>query len=283
MYKWAIVGTGWISKDFAKSLKVSGEEVTIISSRNEESAKDFARENNIPNFTTNLWDELDLFDTVYIATPNIYHYEIAKKAISLGKNVMVEKPMTHSHELTKELYKLAEKKGVRIMEAYVHICNPILKTFSGKEFKVNHSQLSSKIKNDTYKTASAFLKEKFGGVIPDLGVYPLALSIYFLGNVLESKIYNIQMLNGVEMECDIELKHEFGTSKIRISKLKDADRSVYLDGKKILDSCYITEDADTKMLEEIKLFTSNENLEWHKKISIEVARVIQELKNKIDF
>lgn len=54
-------------------------------------------------------------DVIDISTPNIYHYETAKKAILAGKSVLCEKPLTVTAEQARELDALAkaafEKNG----------------------------------------------------------------------------------------------------------------------------------------------------------------------------
>ena len=99
---WLIVGTGWISESFIKSLRNKGENVWGVFSRTKEKGQAFASKNNIENVLTT-FDEVVGYDAVYIATPNIIHYDQAKWFIVNGYDVMVEKPMTHSYELTKEV------------------------------------------------------------------------------------------------------------------------------------------------------------------------------------
>ena len=47
-------------------------------------------------------------DVIDISTPNIYHYETAKKAILAGKHVLCEKPLTVTAEQARELDSLAK-------------------------------------------------------------------------------------------------------------------------------------------------------------------------------
>lgn len=53
-----------------------------------------------------------LVDIVAIATSNDVHYSFSKKALELGKHVVVEKPFTNTTAEADELIELAEKKGL---------------------------------------------------------------------------------------------------------------------------------------------------------------------------
>ena len=48
-------------------------------------------------------------DTVYIAVPNLLHFEMAKEAVLRGKHVIVEKPFALTVLEAKELFTLAKK------------------------------------------------------------------------------------------------------------------------------------------------------------------------------
>ena len=54
-------------------------------------------------------------DAVVIATPVHTHFDLAKKALSNGKHVLLEKPMTSTVTESLELINLAEKKGLTLM------------------------------------------------------------------------------------------------------------------------------------------------------------------------
>jgi len=54
-------------------------------------------------------------DAIIIATPVFTHFGLAKKALSQGKNVLIEKPMTSSVKEADELIELAGKKGLTLM------------------------------------------------------------------------------------------------------------------------------------------------------------------------
>ena len=56
----------------------------------------------------------DSVELVIVNTPNITHYEYAKKALQAGKHVIVEKPFTITVDEGKELIALAEKQNKKL-------------------------------------------------------------------------------------------------------------------------------------------------------------------------
>jgi predicted dehydrogenase len=54
-------------------------------------------------------------DAVVIATPVFTHFDLAKKALLKGKNVLIEKPMTSTSAEAIELFELSKKMGKLLM------------------------------------------------------------------------------------------------------------------------------------------------------------------------
>ena len=54
-------------------------------------------------------------DAVVVATPVFTHFNLARKALQAGKNVLIEKPMTSSVKEADELIELAAGKGLTLM------------------------------------------------------------------------------------------------------------------------------------------------------------------------
>ncbi len=112
-----IIGTGRIAPRFLKETSyVSGIEVTAAYNPEEESAKAFEKEYQINTFT----NEFDVFlagvEAVYVASPNETHSEYVRKALEAGKHVLCEKPMTFTYAEAVELYELASRQDVTLME-----------------------------------------------------------------------------------------------------------------------------------------------------------------------
>ena len=112
------VGAGRIANRMIKESKyVSGVNFDIVFGRNEDHIKDFAIKNELKEYTTDYDEFLSKVDAVYIATPHVTHYDLAKKALNAGKHVLCEKPMTLSESQTKELFEIAKKNGLVIYDA----------------------------------------------------------------------------------------------------------------------------------------------------------------------
>lgn len=80
---------------------------------------------------------------IVLATPAPFHYEMAKKAVEMGKDVFVEKPMTlHTNE-AKELAQLADQNQQILMVGHLLLYQPAITWMreylaSGKAGKVLH-------------------------------------------------------------------------------------------------------------------------------------------------
>lgn len=121
--KWGILAAGTIAAKFAgtvNAMRDEGEELVAVGSRSAEKAQQFAEKHGIPG-AYGSYEELvsdpDV-EAVYIATPNNMHYSNALLCLNAGKNVLCEKPFTTSAADAANLYRIAEEKGLFIMEAF---------------------------------------------------------------------------------------------------------------------------------------------------------------------
>ncbi|MDD4760872.1 MAG: Gfo/Idh/MocA family oxidoreductase [Bacteroidaceae bacterium] len=67
------------------------------------------------------------FDGYTVAAPAPLHYELAKKLLENGQNVLVEKPMTLSSETSRDLVEIAERNKVRLMVGHVLLFHPAIR------------------------------------------------------------------------------------------------------------------------------------------------------------
>ncbi len=94
-------------------------EVWAISSRSLEKAQAYAEKYGIPKAygsQSELFADAEV-ELVYIALPNDLHYSATKEALLAGKHVLCEKPFVLRALEAKELFELAESRGLFLMEA----------------------------------------------------------------------------------------------------------------------------------------------------------------------
>jgi len=78
---------------------------------------------------TNSFDEVindNKTDGIIIASPAVFHHELAKKALLKGKPVFIEKPMTLNSKDGEELVRIAQKQGLPLMVGHLLKYHPAI-------------------------------------------------------------------------------------------------------------------------------------------------------------
>lgn len=109
--------------------------ISALSTRNPDKATEILKKFDIKNCYSN-WHDLvkdKEIEAVIIATPPYLHFEMAKKALTSGKHVLIEKPIALNVIDAKKLIKIAENKKLRLVVdhelRYNFILNNIKKAF----------------------------------------------------------------------------------------------------------------------------------------------------------
>ncbi|RNC79811.1 MAG: gfo/Idh/MocA family oxidoreductase [Winogradskyella sp.] len=76
------------------------------------------------NYFDSIDDLINAVDVVDIVTPTLSHYDCAKKAISKGKHIFIEKPITNTVEEAETLRTLVAEHGVKGQVGHVERFNP---------------------------------------------------------------------------------------------------------------------------------------------------------------
>lgn len=119
-----VLGAGHLGRIHVQQWKeVPGAEVVGVFDPHPEKRDAVGREFNVPVFPDHpsLLSGCDAMDVV---TPTISHYQCAAEAISAGKHVFIEKPITHTLAEAVELMELADKVGVVTQVGHVERFNP---------------------------------------------------------------------------------------------------------------------------------------------------------------
>ena len=67
---------------------------------------------------------LELSDAIDIVTPTLSHYDCAKQAITQGKHVFIEKPITNTLEEAEKLMELSKEANIKGQVGHVERFNP---------------------------------------------------------------------------------------------------------------------------------------------------------------
>ncbi len=192
---WGIISTGIIANNFAVSLKDElGSNLYAVASRSEEKAKAFAEKYSIEKYYTpyeSLIEDPGV-DIIYIGVPNQAHYPLIKQCLEAGKPVLCEKPFTLNAAEAKECIELAKEKGLFLMEAMWTRFFPIIQEINRKIkdgilSDIRFIQADFMAYRPYDPTHRLFNMELGGGALLDLGIYPLSVSNYFLGQPTDVK------------------------------------------------------------------------------------------------
>ena len=110
-----VIGLGFIGPQHIDGLRrVPSVEVTAVCGRNEENLRAVQSRFDIPHAYAD-WRELiadPTVDVVHNCTPNALHDEVTLAALSAGKHVYCEKPLSSSAAQARVLWRLAVEKGL---------------------------------------------------------------------------------------------------------------------------------------------------------------------------
>ncbi|MCW2769063.1 MAG: Glycerol-3-phosphate cytidylyltransferase [Aeromicrobium sp.] len=179
------VGSGRIAHRFVdESRYVSGVEVASVYSRTPAAREAFAAKHELEHCADSYQQLLDDVAAVYVATPHPSHASIVRQALEAGRHVLCEKPLSLSGTEARELFALAESKGLVLLEA--------LKTAFAPGFQRMVAVARSGSIGDIRSVDATFTKlvdpglrefdpEQGGGSISELASYPLLAVLKLIG------------------------------------------------------------------------------------------------------
>jgi len=123
--KIAVVGTGYWGKNLVRNFYQLGQ-LGVVCDTNEKTLKELHAIYPKIKFTSNFTEAIKETSAVVIATPATTHYSLTKKALELGKDVFVEKPLALTVGEGKKLVNLAEKKSLVLMVGHLLEYHPAI-------------------------------------------------------------------------------------------------------------------------------------------------------------
>ena len=186
--RWGIVGTGGIASAFARDAEhAANAEVVAVGSRSDESAAAFAQTYGIER-SHGSYDALYAdpeVDAVYVATPHTLHTENSAAALRAGKAVLCEKPLTVTPAESRALLDVARETGGYLAEAMWTHFLPAVQTArewveTGRIGQILHLKADFGYEQPYDPDSRLFSPGLAGGVLLDMGIYPVALAWWFL-------------------------------------------------------------------------------------------------------
>lgn len=132
MLKAGVIGAGHLGKIHLKLLQQSSQyELIGFYDGNEEVATKVEKEFKYKRFSS-AEELIKAVDVVDVVTPTISHFEVAKKVITSGKHLFIEKPITSDFQEAEELIGLAKKHRVKGQVGHVERFNPAFRAVTDK-------------------------------------------------------------------------------------------------------------------------------------------------------
>lgn len=195
------IGSGVIVHSVLDGVEATeGIRCVAVYSRTEEKGRALAEAYGVGKVYTDMEAFLqdEEINFVYIATPNLLHYEQAKRALQAGKNVICEKPFCTKVAHARELVEIAKEKGLFLVDAVPTAFLPNLEVLKRELHKIgriklvmsNYSQYSSRydlvLKGEV---PNIFNPQYAGGCLMDINFYNLYLNVALFGKPQKAVYY----------------------------------------------------------------------------------------------
>ncbi|WP_104180388.1 Gfo/Idh/MocA family protein [Arthrobacter sp. B0490] len=223
--RWGVIATGSIAARVVQDLALLEDAVLhAVSSRTEASARAFALTFGFSRAYSDTGETLGYerlladpaVDVVYIATPHAQHHTIALAALTAGKHVLCEKPITMDATQARELADLARSRGLFLMEA---VWTRFLPSFR-RAVKILRS---GEIGRPRWLQADLGFAPVFdpasrtwdpaagGGALLDLAVYPLTWALGALGEPRSILATGALTTEGIDLQNALTLTYDDGS------------------------------------------------------------------------
>ncbi|CAC9972928.1 Gfo/Idh/MocA family protein [Flavobacterium panici] len=238
--KWGIIGLGNIAHQFAADLLlVEDAELLAVASRDILKAEEFGAKFNAMRMYNSydlLFEDKEI-DIIYIATPHDSHAELSIKALESGKHVLCEKPIALSYKDAERMIEASKKHNKFFMEAFwtrfIPVVQDVLaKVESGIIGEANYIKADFAFIGNDVEGSRLFDKNRGGGALFDIGVYPLFLSYIVFGIPKEIIAKAVHHKNGIDLQTSMILQYESAQSILHSSIVSESDMKALISGTK---------------------------------------------------
>ena len=177
-------------------------------------------------------------DAVYVATPHVFHYDQVRYALEHGRHVLCETPLVLDGAQARELYRLAESKGLVLLEANKTAFSP---AFKHMVTLVKSGLIGDVVGMDASESklwGNANLKRELdpamaGGSLYEMGSYPLLPIVKLLGaDYRNVNIYSRMNEDGVDVYTRGVIMHDNAVSSFQLGLGVKTEGDLVISGTK---------------------------------------------------
>ncbi|MET0715769.1 MAG: Gfo/Idh/MocA family oxidoreductase [Mycetocola sp.] len=213
--RWGIAGTGKVSDEIADDFAlVQDAQLVGVSSRTDAAAYRFADAHGIGARYSDYDAMLTDVDAVYIGTPHATHFDYAKRALSRGRHVLCEKPLTLRPADAVILADLARHHGVFLMEAMWMKFNPLHQRLISLvnegaigDLRSVHATFGYPFPKDG---SSRWQASMAGSALLDQGIYPVTLAHMLLGEPESISAAGTVTADGIDLSSHFTFEYSGG-------------------------------------------------------------------------
>lgn len=238
-FGWAIIGCGKIAEKAATQIRQIGAgKIAAVWNRTAARAEKFAKK--FGGKVCSSAEEAaraEGVNCVYVATTHDKHAHFSAVAINAGVPVLCEKPVTVNAEQAEELFALARSKNVYLAEAMWTWHNPVTLKVAGwvksgaigeiKRVKATFGFPMLLVN----KNPRLVKRELIGGVLLDLGIYPVRY-VYGLFGEPKSIECRGKVIDGVDYDDNIIMDYGGFKAEVSTSMRKFIGEKVVIEGTK---------------------------------------------------
>lgn len=211
MINWGVLGLGRMGMAFCNAInETTNAKLIAVASK---SGK------KIQGFENLSYEELiknKSIEAIYISTLNNTHIELIKKILKQGKKILCEKPVSLNLESLIEVENLLISQNIRFYEAIAYYSHPqtleIMRLINSNELgEIKSIESEFGFKTNFKPDSRLFNKSLGGGVIFDLGCYPISFFMLFAQdyNKINFKFKSLSYAkNGVDDEANLVLDYD---------------------------------------------------------------------------
>jgi predicted dehydrogenase len=228
--RWGILGSGNIAQQFARGLRhLQDAELVAVGSRTQESARAFAAEFGARR-AHGSYEALAAdpeVEVVYVATPHTLHAANTLLCLEAGKAVLCEKPFALNAHEARLMISAARTRGLFLMEAMWTRFFPLMGRLrellrAGRISEVRLVQADFGFRSEVSPAHRLFNPDLGGGALLDVGVYPVSLASYVLGEPAAISSHAHLGETGVDEQSALIFKYPSGALALLSAAIRTA-------------------------------------------------------------